>query len=302
MAEQTSTTTPDLTLRPPASDRIGRGALMALLAHAALLIGLSIAVHWRTKPEPQGMEAELWSATPKIAAPPAPPPQETPVPPPPTPEPKIEPKAPPPPSPSPNEEREAEIALAKERKVKEAQMKEAQLKAQREEQAKRQEEEKKRAEREAEQAKQEKQAQQLAQQQRKEREAQEQKAQAQREKIRQDALKRMQASLGGEGAPNSTGKDAHNAGLSAGYQGRIRARIKPNITYTENIDDNPTTEIEVRTSPEGTIIGRRIVRSSGLPSWDEAVLRAIDKTEILPKNEEGRVPSPITITFTPRDL
>jgi colicin import membrane protein len=42
------------------------------------------------------------------------------------------------------------------------------------------------------------------------------------------------------------------------------------------------------------------VRSSGSKAWDEAVLRALDKTEVLPRDTDGRVPSPVVIEFKPK--
>ena len=88
----------------------------------------------------------------------------------------------------------------------------------------------------------------------------------------------------------------------AGYAGRIKARVKPNVTFTDEVAGNPLASVEVRCAPDGTIIGRRLVKSSGVPAWDDAVLRAIDKTEILPRDVDGRVPSPMVLDFRPRDF
>jgi colicin import membrane protein len=60
--------------------------------------------------------------------------------------------------------------------------------------------------------------------------------------------------------------------------------------------------VEVKAGPDGTIIGRRLLKSSGVPAWDEAVLRAIDKTEVLPRDTDGRVPSAMLLDFRPRDF
>jgi colicin import membrane protein len=57
----------------------------------------------------------------------------------------------------------------------------------------------------------------------------------------------------------------------------------------------------VRVAPDGTIQSRKILLSSGNKAWDEAVLRAIDKTEILPKDTDGRVPPVIVLGFRPLD-
>jgi colicin import membrane protein len=36
-------------------------------------------------------------------------------------------------------------------------------------------------------------------------------------------------------------------------------------------------------------------------SWDDAVLRALDKTEVLPRDVDGRVHTPLTLVFKLRD-
>jgi len=77
------------------------------------------------------------------------------------------------------------------------------------------------------------------------------------------------------------------------------AAVKPNIVLTESVPATLRAEVEVRAAPDGTIIGRRLVKSSGNKDWDDAVLRAIDRTEKLPRDTDGRVPSLMTIGFTP---
>ena len=57
----------------------------------------------------------------------------------------------------------------------------------------------------------------------------------------------------------------------------------------------------MKVAPDGTIVGRKLLTSSGSGTWDETVLRAIDKTEVLPKDVDGRVPPTIDITFRPND-
>lgn len=57
---------------PPPTPGLGRSVLMALVAHAALVLALSFAVQWRqSAPEPVAFAAELWAALPTEAAPPA---------------------------------------------------------------------------------------------------------------------------------------------------------------------------------------------------------------------------------------
>ena len=114
-------------------------------------------------------------------------------------------------------------------------------------------------------------------------------------------LKRMTGLAGATGAPTSTGTALHASGPSASYAGRIRARIKPNIVFTDSIAGNPVAEVEVRTAPDGTIISRKLTQVSGVKSWDDAVLKAIDKTEVLPRDLDGQVPPVLTISFRPKD-
>jgi len=123
----------------------------------------------------------------------------------------------------------------------------------------------------------------------------------QTEALRQENLKRMAGLAGASGSPSATGNALKSAGPSASYAGRIVARVRPNIVFIEDIAGNPSAEVEVRCSPDGTIVGTRLVKSSGNKSWDEAVIKALIKTEVLPRDTDGRVPSPLIISFRPRD-
>lgn len=121
------------------------------------------------------------------------------------------------------------------------------------------------------------------------------------EEMRQQNLKRMAGLAGGTGGPNDTGSALRASGPSPGYAGRIKARIRPNVTFTESVNGNPVVEVEIRTSPDGTILSQRVSKSSGVPSWDNAVLRGIEKTEILPKDVDGTIPTRMTIVYSLRD-
>ena len=72
--------------------------------------------------------------------------------------------------------------------------------------------------------------------------------------------------------------------------------------FTEDLPGNPTAEVEVRAAPYGTIVSRKLTKSSGSKSWDDAVLKAVDKTETLPRDIDGRIPQLLmTISFRPKD-
>jgi len=290
-----SLTIPRDALRPPSADNPRLGITLSMLAHVGLVTALALGVSWHTE-DPAGVEAELWAAVPEIAAPRAQPEPEPEVAPPPPP------RAATPPQPT-AEEREAEIAIEKakqeklEKERKEALDQKAREKRQRDEKERKEqvqkEAEKERLEREKAEAK-EREKDKLEEQRK------EKAAAAAREKARQDQLRRMNEQLGGSGAPTSTGTAARDAGPSANYAGRIKARIQPNIQLLFEVPGNPQAEVKITVMPDGTITRWEITKTSGVKEWDDAVLRAVEKTGVLPRDENGRVPSPMVITFSPR--
>jgi colicin import membrane protein len=119
-----------------------------------------------------------------------------------------------------------------------------------------------------------------------------------KDKLRQEQLARLSDLAGTAG---QTGEAAKASGPSASYAGKVVGAIRPNIVFTDVVAGNPAAEVEVTTRPTGEIIGRKLRKSSGSPAWDEAVLRAIDRTATLPRDTNGRVPSPMLIRFRPKD-
>ncbi|HEU5296955.1 MAG TPA: cell envelope integrity protein TolA [Burkholderiaceae bacterium] len=306
-----STLTRQDNLMPQRTGGMGRGTAMALLVHLGLLIALAFGVKWRSQ-TPAGVSAELWAAVPQIAAPqagapkpaPTPTPVPTPAPAPPPPTPKAE---EPPPKPAPNE---AEIAIEKEkaeRKLREQQEREQQERLRKEQEREQQERLRKEQERKEQERKEQERierekAEKLAAQKQRELEIKRAKEEEARQaKQREENLKRILGQAAGTGAPNSPGTAAREAGPSASYAGRIVARVKPNIFLTDEVPGNPSADVEVRCASDGKIVGRRIVKSSGNREWDEAVIRALDRTEVLPRDTDGSVPSSMVITFRPRE-
>ena len=318
---------PHLEFAPPAAPGMGRAWVVAGIAHLALFLALGLATAWKTQPQTVQAEAELWSAVPQAAAPKL----QEPPPRPPEPEPKPEPPpkpAPPRPAPEPkpdNSLRDAQIALEKkkeedkkkqeaaerqrkalEKKKKEAEEKAAQDKATKEKALKDKAAQEKAAQEKKEldkkkaadnaKADEDKRKQEQAR-----KEAEDKADAAVAEALRKEQMQRMQGMAGASGGPNATGTALKSSGPSASYAGRLVGRIKPNITYPGDMIGNPRAEVEVRVAADGTITSRRIVQSSGNKAWDDAVLRAIDKTEILPKDTDGRVPPLIVLGFRPLD-
>ena len=284
--------------RPPG---MGRGLAMAVLAHLMLIAALTFSVRWRAS-DPAGVEAELWAAVPQMAAPRAV------DPPPPRPEaPRVQPRpAPPSPAPAPAPRvPDAQIAIEQARKVEQARRDEAERKETArkavERETVREKAREKEAVRQREQAAQAQREKEELARQKKEQEVDAQRQAKALEAQREANLKRIAGMAGASGDANAGGSAAQSAGPSAGYAGRIRARIKPNIVFADQVTGNPVATVEVRVAPDGNITSRKIVKSSGIPAWDDAVLRAIDRTEVLPKDTDGRVPPLLQIEFRPRD-
>ncbi len=329
-----------LAFQPPRPGGTGRSLALALLAHGLLLLALTWGIQWNRQAENQSVTAELWSALPQEAAPalqaPEPPPPEptpapAPVPPEPEPvKPAPQPRPAPPPPPAPTEKAEADIALQKEKALKEKKQREEKLREEKAQKEKAQKEkdrkekdlkdkaEKLKAEQEredkerekkklAEKAKAEEKAKQLAQDKKRAEEKAKKEAQAKAEEEkrseaqRQENIRRMQGMAGASGSDDAKGTALKASGPSAGYAGRIRARIKPNITFNDDLDGNPKAEVEVRVAPDGTILSRKLIQTSGNKAWDDAVLKAIDKTETLPRDTDNKVPPVMVISFRPKD-
>ena len=319
-----------LDFAPPKARGMGRAFALAIVAHLVLVAALTLGVQWKRDAPATTVEAELWSAVPKAAAPKL---VEAAPPPPPTPTPAAK---PPPPTPV-VKTPDADIALEREKQQqleqkkrlaaeKLAQQKLAQEKQEQEKLAqdkreqekklvlekKRQHElklaqDKKAQEEEAKRREDEEKKRALALKAKQETlKAQQQAALEKQESIkleilRKDNLQRMAGLAGATGGAASAGTAQRASGPSGSYGSRVSATVKPNIVFIEDTQDNPEALVEVRVAPDGTIVGRKLKKSSGNKAWDDAVLKAIDKTAVLPRDVDGTVPALLDINFRRRD-
>lgn len=276
-------------LRPRTADGWGLGATMALGVHLILVAALALGVRWKIS-TPETVEAEVWASIPKAAAPDAAPPPVAQPP---------QPVAPPPEAPAEPPPKAAEPEPIPDLVVRSKPKKEKKHKT-------REPVEvfdttppkpvKKVEKKPPEPVKTPPAPAKPAVPPSKASAPDNAKAIAEREALRKERLQNMMSELGSLGTPS------RSAGPSASYAGRIRARIKPNIVFTDDVSGNPLAVVEVRTGPDGRILSRKLIEKSGVASWDEAVLRAIDRTEVLPADESGRVPSAMQLEFRPKDF
>ncbi len=300
-----------LEFAPPQTGGITRALVLAVLAHLLLVAALTWGLRWKSSLDTPVAEAELWSSVPRQAAPKL---VEAPVvaPPPPRPAPA---PTPAPPAPQPDNAdivQQREKRQLEEKKREETRQQETREREQKQRADQKLAQEKKRAQEEKqekeERAQKEKdKAEKLAQDKKREQDAKRQQELKTQQETRQLAeqrkanMERIAGLAGATGGPTATGTATQSSGPSASYGSKVAARVKPNIVFTEDPANNPMAVLEVRAAPDGTITSRKLLKSSGNKAWDDAVLRAIDKTETLPRDTDGRVPSPLEISFRPKD-
>jgi len=319
---------------PPAPGAGGRSMFLSILVHGLLVLALTWGLNWNRHEVAVPIAAEVWSAIPAPAAPqansePEPQPEPKPEPPPepqpePKPEPKPQPKPVPPPPPPPKASakaeaaKEAEIATAKQR-IKE-QEKARQAEAERAAAKRKAELDRKEAEHQAKVKKLEEERQRKTEQETKKREeAQKRKDQEAKTKREEQAkreaeesrrmeeqrkanLARLNQMAGNSPNPDSTGTQAKASGPSDSWGGRIQEAVLPRITFTEDKPPNIVATVRVKLAPDGTIVGKDLIKTSGNKAWDDAVLRALEKTGKLPRDIDGRIHTPVDIDFNPRSL
>jgi colicin import membrane protein len=257
-----------LEFAPTPDGGLGRALVLALAVHALLLLALNWGTLWSQQPQDMSVEAELWSAIPQPAAPQAELPPEPDAPPTPEPEPQPEPPPPvaPPVKPTEASKPVVDPQIATD-KLKKKQAEEKQQQAQEDKKAKLKAQEKKEA-----------------------------------EAGHQAFVKRMQAESAGMSV--DTGVAPKASAPSASYIGRLRAKVKPNITFPDNllqnVVGNPTAEVEVTCSPSGKIEDVNLLKPSGNKAWDDAVVNGLFKTAMLPRDVDGSVPTRLVFSFRPR--
>ncbi|NIF50624.1 cell envelope integrity protein TolA [Burkholderia sp. Ax-1724] len=121
---------------------------------------------------------------------------------------------------------------------------------------------------------------------------------------RRARLAQMQGMAGPTGSSgNGLGKSGTGSGsggnaASPGYADKVRRVVRPNISWggeTEGLE----TVISVRCSPTGTLLSATVSRSSGNAAWDAAALRAVQRSDPMPLDVNGKTPESFLITLRP---
>ena len=106
------------------------------------------------------------------------------------------------------------------------------------------------------------------------------------------------AGAGGTGIARSNSSPRGDASWIA----RAAARIKSNTVFNaDGISGNPAVELEVQLDPAGYVVNVVKRRSSGVSGFDEAVERAVRKSEPYPPGVSGKVPPSFIFTHKVRE-
>lgn len=264
-----------------------KAGFYALAVHAILLVGMLVSFNWKAAhPVMNVTEVELWD---KLPAPnttqeskPEPKPEPV-IKEEPKPEPKVEPKPiikeEPKPEPKPEEpkvdieleKKKKEVALKKDKEREEKLLQEKKLKVL---QAATREE------------------------------ALQDKIDA--EKAQTEALKKLQQeALTEENGSENKQASAANASLTDEYKAKIQAKIRGNVNKTLCGDGNPELKFAIGLLPTGELSGNpTLTKSSGNPTCDEAVERAIIASQPLPLPSDPNLFSnfrSLNLIFKPND-
>jgi len=125
-----------------------------------------------------------------------------------------------------------------------------------------------------------------------------------RQKMHDDLLAQDARRLAAGGTDGS-GKAAISTGgrrADASYVQRVGAKIKSNTIFNVpgNVS-NQAVEYDIDLLPDGSIRGIRKRKPSGIPGFDEAVMRAIQKSAPFPPDKNGRVPQGFSLSHKPKD-
>jgi colicin import membrane protein len=250
------------------------GAL-ALGVHAAFVLLLVFGVSWQTQ-HPEPVMVDLWESlpvTPPVAAkppPPPPPPEPVKAPEPveavPAPQPVVD-EPPPPKAP--------DIALEKKKAEAERQQKLKALQLA---------EEKARADAARAQAEAARKAhdKQLAEQKKRELQRQAEEEDLVRRMVDEETANAARQAQVAVARATAGKRQAEVSSIVGRYQGLISAKVRGNTRLPDNLVGNPQVHCLVRLLPTGEVQSVRVTQSSGNAAFDDAVVRAIEKSSPLP--------------------
>lgn len=120
---------------------------------------------------------------------------------------------------------------------------------------------------------------------------------------RLEDLSRMTAQAAGSGGNGQAARSQGPSRADAGYAAKVGGKIRSNTVFNvpDELANNPAVEYAVDLLPDGSVRSIRKLKGSGVPGFDEAVKRAIEKSQPFPPDNSGRAPSGFTVSHKPKD-
>ena len=94
--------------------------------------------------------------------------------------------------------------------------------------------------------------------------------------------------------------DAQPPARTRSYGERVTAAVRPHILFAKEVAGNPLVEYTLDLAPDGAITAARLSKASGVPEWDAAALRAIQRTARMPLDDQGKVPTQMVLALRPK--
>ncbi len=261
----------------PPTGGAGRAVLLALMMHALLAVLLFFGFRWQSS-EPAVVQAELWSATPQVAAPPPRPAPAEPLTPKverPQPQPEAKPEPPPPKA---DIVAKAPVKVVPPKKVEKPLVVEppkVQPKPLPPPVAK------------------------VEPKKLPPKEAPPKEAPAKPPSDLANLLAAASDATSPHGAPTSTGRDQQTSGPRGrdSYIARLVTAIRSQMRYPGSASGNPMATIRIEQLPNGEVTGVTVTRSSGVPAFDDAIERAVRAASPLPRDEQGKVERELNVNY-----
>jgi colicin import membrane protein len=124
------------------------------------------------------------------------------------------------------------------------------------------------------------------------------------EQRRTEDIRRLQSQAGTSGTPSDQAvRGAATGRVDAGYAARVAAAIRTNTTYQVpgDLEGNPKAVFLVALRPDCSVSSVRLRKSSGVPAWDQAAERGIQRTDPFPRPPDGTCQGELEIVRGPRD-
>lgn len=106
----------------------------------------------------------------------------------------------------------------------------------------------------------------------------------------------------GSGGMTGSASGSGDPGL-ASYKEKVNRAVSRNFFLDKNsVVGNPKTVVQVQLAPDGRVLNKHIITSSGNQTWDDEALRAVERSSPLPKDVDGKARPSFSISFDPKSM